>query len=152
VLVALFGEGEELIGDGRFLDALNLLKSPQAFCETVGERFPCPEKLVMMQTMAHNGMFRSFITVSERALASDNLGFCVTYLRSALEYQEAYSGFVTDTRAAVRLLQRVVSRHIARGATLWLEGDSQGANAHFEAAENLCAEFDYLQCDGVPVR
>lgn len=150
VLNAVFENVEELTADGRFLDALHMLESPVAFCHTAGRRYPCPDKLQDLLILAHNGMFRSFITVSERALRSDNLGFCVTYLRSALKYQEANARFVRDEATVSGMMQRVIARYFERAATLWVQGDVDAAKANAEAAESLCAEFDFLHCEGFP--
>lgn len=150
VLESIFETGSEFIGDGRFLDALRVLGSVGEFCVAVNGRYVCPPRLHRLQSQSHQGMFRSYITVSERALASDNLAFCVTYLRSALHYQQEHPAFIQDIRDAAQILQKVVNRHITKGATLWLEGKLTAAGEHFQAAGALCDEFEYLECGNFP--
>lgn len=152
VTEAIFETGMEYIEDGRFLDALRVLESVQEFCHVVTGHYPCPPRLQELQSIAHQGMFRSFITVSERALANDNLAFCVQYIRSALDYQREHPGFVPSVRDAALLLQRVVARHIEKGATLWLEGNLEAAGRHYREAEQLCEEFDFPECRGIPAQ
>jgi hypothetical protein len=150
VMESIFEVGSEFMRDGRFLDALRVLGSVEEFCDAVNDRYVCPPRLHRLQSLSHQGMFQSFITVSERALANDNLVFCVTYLRSALDYQQDHPTFIPDARDAQQILQKVVNRHISKGATLWLEGNLTGAREHFQAAGSLCDEFEYLECGSFP--
>jgi tetratricopeptide (TPR) repeat protein len=150
VLEAIFESGAELAEDGRFLDALDALADVEEFCHTVTGRLACPARLHQLQSLSHQGMFRSFLIVSERALANDNLSFCVTYLRSAMDYQQEHPAFIPDVRDAASLLQKVVARHIGKGATLWLKGEHTAAWDHFQSAASLCEEFDFLECGRLP--
>lgn len=143
---AYFADIKEIIDDGRFLDALKLLDEVEQFCKETFALYDCPEQLFRQQLTAHKGMFRSFMIVSERAFLNDNLPYCLTYLRSALEYQEQHSLFVPDRSDAVKLLQRVAGRYREQGERLYTQGDILDASEKFLKARELCEEFPFLDC------
>ncbi len=146
VLHEYFMDVLELTVDGRFLDALGLLGDVERFCNTTEGRFVCPELLLYHQTLAHQGMFRSFMVVSERAFKNGNLSFCAGYLRNALDYQADNHLFVPDRSQAVALMQQVVAQHRSEGNALYAKGDFIGASASFMKARELCEEFTFLGC------
>ncbi len=147
VLGAIFKEGDELIRENRFLDALALLGEVEAFCRSTSGRFPCPGTLVDLQILAHTGMFRSFLIVSERALANDNLSFCVAYIRNALAYEKENQPFITGSADARLLLQKVVNRHLQKAEDFWRQGNGSGSTEQMLLARKLCETYDFLDCE-----
>ncbi len=143
---AFFEDVDELAKDGRFLDALKLLDQVEQFCQTVFARYDCPSQLFVWQSRVHKGMFRSFITVSERALRNKSLTLCLTYLRSAIAYQKENALFVSDRSDAVKLLQKLVDMHNDQGEKLYAAGDILDAAEYFLKAREICDEFPFLIC------
>lgn len=146
VLVAYFDEVEDLIADNRFLTALRWLDEVAAFCEATTGLFPCPAELRVLQSRSHQGMFRSYMLVSERAFRNDNLSFCLEYLTSAVAYQDAHAAFVPDRTDADLLLNKLINRHRELGGTMQLHGDHEGAAVHLLSVKHICETFGFLNC------
>lgn len=146
VLTAYFEEVEELIADNRFLEALRWLDDVVAFCQATTGLFLCPSELTELQSRSHQGMFRSYMLVSERAFRNDNLSFCLEYLTSAVAYQQEHVAFVPDRADADLLLNKLINRHRELGSTMQLHGDHEGAAVHLLAVKHICETFGFLNC------
>jgi len=146
VLNAFFDAVNELLADRRYLDALGWLDGVEAFCVATTGLFPCPAALFELQRISHKGMFHSFMLVSERAFRNQNLSLCLTYLGSALDYQERHALFVPDRRDAEDLLHRLVNLHRKLGNTKQLSGDHDGALEHFGVIHDICQRYGFLNC------
>jgi tetratricopeptide (TPR) repeat protein len=146
VIQAVFKDVDELAKDGRFLDALKLLDQVEQFCHTAFARYDCPSQLFTWQSLVHQGMFRSFVTVSERALRNNNTTLSLTYLRSAIAYQKENTLFVPDRSGAVNLLQKLVDSHNDKGEKLYAAGEVLDAAESFLKAREICDEFPFLNC------
>jgi hypothetical protein len=147
VLDSLFSQAREALADGRFLEGLDILGEVERFCGTAAGWYPCPPALDVLLREAHRGMFQSFMTVSHRAFRNDNLDYCLTYVRSAMDYQQAWMQYLPDRSEAMLLLQMIVNRHLQKGDALRDSGQTEAAGYHHEAARALCGEFPFLICD-----
>lgn len=146
IIDTLFWEAVELNKENRYLDALNRLQSVSGFCEAVDGHYSCPERLSELKSMSHQGMFYSYLLVSERALQSDNLRYCRIYLDSAMAYHQEHFDYISDIRTAERLLLRLVARHRELGDALYEHGDTEGASMHYSSARDVCEQHHFLNC------
>lgn len=135
----------EIMKDGRYLDALRVLENLEDFCNKL-HVWGCPAQLYESITQVHYGMYRSWLLVARRAYVSGNYSFSVSYVESAMEYQQKNREYVTDDAEARSLLQNVVQAYLFTASEALLINDFSGAIRHMEAAGELCKRYSYLNC------
>ena len=146
VLHDYFMDVAEFNIDGRYLDALALLTDVERFCDRTIGWYECPELLVYHKTLAHRGMFRSFMVVSERAYRNGSLSFCAEYLQSALAYQDENADYVPEPVQAVALMKQVVAQYIQMGEASYANRNLYEAFGFFRKARELCDLYSFLGC------
>ncbi len=143
---AFYKSSQELIAEGRFNESLGLLTQVRDYCHLTEPFYPCSPTLDELFTESHLGMFRSFLTVARRALHNDNLSFGVTYIISAMDYQEEYCNFIPDKREAMTQLQKIVNRYQEKGVMFMSLKDYERAAQNYASARDLCREYPELTC------
>ncbi len=146
ILEDFFSEARELTWANRYLDALAMLEPVEGFCQQVEGFMPCPSELQHRMTAAHVGMYRSFLTVSARARKNNNLAFAETYIASALEYQQANSGFLPHASEAMEQMQMVLARYVENGVMNMELMDYGKAAGQFTLALSLYEKYPQLVC------
>ena len=111
VLDLFYKEAQDLILERRFIESLRTLDHVVVFCGRAKGRMICPPLFSMLQRRTHLGIYESFLIVSGRALRDDNLSLAVTYIQSALAYQEEHSDQVREANDALDLLFQVLTRY-----------------------------------------
>ncbi len=114
ILNSLFNLSREFMSDQRLTEALEVLSHVEIFCQWVEGYYPCPSTLFDLQSESHQGIYGSFLVVSERALVNEDLGFAETYLGSAMDYQRQHSDYVSHHDDALEMLSLVLTRHRLR--------------------------------------
>jgi hypothetical protein len=146
VLYKYFMDVAEFNIDGRYLDALTLLADVERFCDKTIGWYERPELLTYHKTVAHRGMFRSFMVVSERAFRNGNLSFCAEYLTSALIYQGENAAYVPDPGQAIALMEQVVAQYIQMGEASYANRNLYEAYGFFKKARELCDLYPIIGC------
>lgn len=141
------GESErasEAMKDGRFLDALHILGEVEKFCTSL-IAYDCPTDLYAQIREVHYGMYRSYLSVAARAYTSANYPFSVNYIKSALDYKEKNSTYITTDGEAMELLQKVLDGYYKLTDEAFLMNNFQSAANHLQAAEGLCESYPTLR-------
>jgi tetratricopeptide (TPR) repeat protein len=141
------GESErakEAMKDGRFLDALHILAELEKFCTPLIS-YQCPVDLYTQIREVHYGMYRSYLSVATRAYTSANYPFSVTYIKSALDYKEKNSTYITTDGEAMDLLQKVLDGYYSLADQAFLTNNIQLASLHLQSAELLCESYPPLR-------
>ncbi|MFP4288819.1 MAG: hypothetical protein ACLFQS_06150 [Bacteroidales bacterium] len=136
----------KLMEDGRFLDATNLLIRFNDFCS---ESFiwSCPSSLYDFLSMAHYGMYRSYLSVAERALQSENYSFSVEYAENAMNYAGKHDRYINDVSGLYDLLQKVVNGYLENVEFFSERKDFASALKSIDDAIALCEKYPSLICD-----
>lgn len=135
-----------LMEDGRFLDATNLLKRLDEFCAG-SFIWSCPSSLDDFLSMAHYGMYRSYLSVAQRAFQSGNYSFSVEYAENALDYAGKHEAYIDDISNLYDLLQKVHEGYL-ENVDFFSEGkDFASALKSLDDAIALCENYPQLNCD-----
>lgn len=135
----------KLKDDGRFLDAVAWWESFQIICEQT-HAWPCPQELSQALSQAHQGMYRSFLSVAGRAFQTGNLGFAREYVESALEYRQQALSYVPDDQEAMNLLRQIIQAYLARAAQERAMYRYAEAARNLERAREICQDYTNIAC------
>jgi hypothetical protein len=135
----------EAMEEGRFLDALKQLSEVEKFCNSV-LFWECPRLLYEKITEVHYGMYRSYLSVASRAYSSANYSFAVNYIKSALEYKQNNSNYISDDSEAMQLLQKVLDGYYSLARMALVQNNFSGATDHLKSAETICETWTNLRC------
>jgi tetratricopeptide (TPR) repeat protein len=136
---------DKAIEDGRFLDALRQLSEVEKFCNSV-LFWECPRLLYEKIAEVHYGMYRSYLSVANRAYTSANYSFAVNYIKSALEYKQNNSNYISDDSEAMQLLQKVLDGYYSLARMALVQNNFSGATDHLKSAEKICETWTNLRC------
>ncbi|MFW5777680.1 MAG: hypothetical protein ACOCW7_00775 [Bacteroidota bacterium] len=136
----------KLMEDERFLDATKLLIRLNDFCS---ESFiwSCPSSLFDFLSMAHYGMYQSYLSVAERALQSGNYSFSVEYAENAMDYAGKHDRYIDDISGLYDLLQKVVNGYLENVDFFSDRKDFATALKSIDDAIALCEKYPSLICD-----
>ncbi len=142
-----------LITERRHAESLEMLAHVEDFCRQASPIYYCTPLFKMLFRQSHRGIYHSFLTVSQRALRNENLALAATYLRNAIEYQQAYEEYVADHSEALDLLSRVFTRYRIQYELKMLAGDFDAADMVKESAllipVNQPGLLDYIAARGI---
>lgn len=146
LLELFYGDSEEFMSGERYLEALSLLEEVRLFCENAPGLALCQDGLTQRMASAHKGMFFSFLTVAEKAMQIHRLELAESYLRSAMDYSQMHSRYLTDRYRAMFLLQQLVNRLRMEA---WAGDDTEGHERALMSVErllSLCRDYPFLVC------
>lgn len=109
MLGLFFSESRELIAEDRLTESLEILTFVERFCHETEGFYDRPVELNTLLSKTHQGIYRSFITVSERALRNNDPVFAEKYLESAIAYQQTNHLYVPDHDLALDLIFGVIA-------------------------------------------
>ncbi len=144
VLDNYFAITDSLRSDGRYTESLKLLQQVKEFCDHTHPYFDCPGELHEYTAASHLGVYRSFLTVSRRALRNDNIRLAETYTRSALSYQADHDEYVSDNKEALEKMFMVFSRSRVLADLFELLEDSLAYRRNIHPAREIAAGFPEL--------
>ncbi len=138
-------DASEAMQDGRFLDALYILTQLEEFCMSL-QQWSCPAALSDSIASGHYGMYRSYLSVAQRAYQTANYSFAVSYIESAQKYSRENQQYIPDDSEAVALLQQVVEGYYRQAENAMLGYDFATALVLLEAVEKICIGQPNINC------
>lgn len=134
-------KAEEAMEDGRFLDALNILREVEKFCEAT-RQWDCPVTLQEKITEAHYGMYRSYLSVAKRAYSNRDNSFAVLYAESALDYQQKNNSYIKADTEVTELLQWIANGYFEQITKAFAHLDFALAMKLAGEVHELCTRYD----------
>ncbi|TVR40390.1 MAG: hypothetical protein EA394_08120 [Bacteroidia bacterium] len=139
-----FATTDSLLADGRYTESLELLQQAKEFCDHTYAYFDCPPELYKFIAASHRGVYRSFLTVSGRALRNDNTGMAETYTLSAMNYQADHHEYIIDNSEALDMMFMVFSRNRVLADLFELLEDSLSYERNINPARQIAFRFPEL--------
>ncbi|MBW6492440.1 MAG: hypothetical protein K0B15_14750 [Lentimicrobium sp.] len=136
ILQALEDYATELMADGRFAEAVDVLSSGEKFALANPAVF-VPESLTEMLRQARSGLTFSYTSVVQKALAKKLPDLAHKYMDEAEQYAEKYKIAELQSTGLSALYQQMADQHIAKANASLMKKDYRDAIAEFEKAYQL---------------
>lgn len=144
VLSLFFEESTTLISEDRLTESLEVLTYLEGFTGKTEGFYPRPPMLDELLAKTHQGIYRSFIVVSERALNNNDLVFAKKYLESAVEYQQMHPSYVPDHDSALKYLFSILVEFRKRAEQIRVEYGPDSAITYVEQARTIGSKYPGL--------
>jgi len=133
--------GEILMQEGRFAEAVDLLNAGHRFC-SVNPTVSIPEKLKNALLKARSGLTSSYIRIVQKALDNNLPGLADKYLTEAMKYAAKNGMTAADSAGFAGLYGLLTGKNIQAGNQYLNEGNFQSALAEFDKAVLIAAQFN----------
>ncbi len=98
-------------------------------------------------TIAHTGIYDSFLEVINRAVTKENISYANIYINHTLKYQQKHHKFIEDHNRIFYHLQNLVDRLTVEGHEKHESEEYLIAKTYFNNAFELCKEYSEINCD-----
>lgn len=133
------------ISKEQYFDALNELKLAKDFCDST-KGINCTELLQKNVAFAKYGIYKSFITVSQKALEKKVIDIAEIYIIKALDYQYSNSQDIISASEADALLIELVNMISEQAGLLCKSGLYDSALVILDTAHSLCLRYPKAPC------
>jgi hypothetical protein len=137
--------GADLLKLEKYNESLVVIQRAISFCEG-SPGLSCDDKIYKDFAASKYGLFKSFLTVAEKALQSYRFDLAEVYIRAAREYQQANSHEIIGDAAADEVTVKLVKGLVARADTMTSRKKYEQALAMYDRASALCDSVDDKDC------
>jgi len=136
---------ETLIDAEKFHEALEVLEKAKLFCDST-PAIACNEYLQKDIAKAKYGIYKSFITVSQKAIDKEILDIAEIYIFRAKDYQKENSAEIILSSEADDLLSQLVKKYTYKGLLFNSQLKFDTALTILEKASDLCKRYTEIKC------
>jgi hypothetical protein len=136
---------ETLINAEKFYEALEVLKKAKLFCDST-PAIACNEYIHKDIAKAKYGIYKSFITVSQKAIDKEIFDIAEIYILRAKDYQEKNFSEIISALEADDLLSQLVKKYTYSGLLLNSQLKFDTALIVLEKASELCKKYTEIKC------
>ena len=134
---AYLNQGEQLIKSEKYNEAIKLLEKGKEFCK-ITPNIIYTEEISELFARAKYGIFKSYLTVAQKAINTDNLEIAETYIKKAKKYQKDNKNDITNDKEANILLNQIINIYLEKGDKSNESLNFNNALKYFEKASILC--------------
>jgi len=145
IFSSYLANAEILINAEKFNEALEVLRKAKLFCDST-PAIACNESLQKDIAKAKYGIYKSFITVSQKAIDKEIFDIAEIYIFRAKDYQKENSAEIISSSEADDLLGQVVKGYIAKGFLFNSRLKFDTALTILEKASDLCKNYPEIKC------
>ena len=136
---------ENFIHSENFHKALEFLEKARLFCIST-PAVSCNEYLQKDIAKAKYGIYKSFITVSQKAVDKGILDIAEIYIIKAKDFQQENSSDIISSLESDDLLDQLVKGYTYKGILLNAQQQFDTAFIVLERAYNLCKKYAEIKC------
>ncbi|PKN98391.1 MAG: hypothetical protein CVU43_16325 [Chloroflexi bacterium HGW-Chloroflexi-5] len=137
---AYIHQGETLMADGRYAEAVDLLSSGQRF-GSVNPTIFVSERLKTTLVKARGGLTASYIRIVQKALDNNLPSLADKYLAEAMQYATKYGMSNADSSGFAGLYELLSGKNIQAGNNFLAKKSYVSALAEFDKAANIATQY-----------
>jgi len=135
--------GSEFNRTEMFNESIAIFEKCVSFCDGL-PGYNCSDDHVKGLAVAHFGIYKSYLSVSRKAIDKGKLELAEAYISDAIKYQKKYNNFIINDAEAISLLEKLVNAFIAKGDTLNSKKNFEKALFIYEKASDLSEKSNLI--------
>lgn len=145
IFTYFFDKADFQINNNNFTKALIFLEQADNFSKEV-PIVDYKAEINRRFTIAHTGVFESFLGVIERATTIVNRNYYTMYITYAINYKQENAKYIKDADRVYDHLQNVIDNLIYKGHQNYITGVYNTAEEVYRKALELCHEYPETKC------
>lgn len=137
--------GNEFLNLEKYNEALLNYENAVKFC-TNCPGIECSENFYKGKASAKFGLYKSYLSVAEKAIKNSKFELALIYIEEARKYQAANSTEIIGNAAADAVTEKLAKAYVRYGDSLNARGMFEKAVEYYDNANKLCSENPDVNC------